>query len=285
MHRRLTRRQFLRATLGAGIAAGMGAIAYGLGFWPPQQRSAERLRLIAHHGDVANWPENSLESLVSAARLGADGIEVDVVPSAAGTWWAIHEVDVSRTTNGTGLSINLPDTELARLTISGGVGFDRRRHGDVRLARFADILEALADYEGLVYADMKWGDDRAHEKVAEQLVASRLPQRCAMICQSMSAVAAVKAVEPVLRTLVLHDAGGQPRASEALDAWLAPGGWFRRPDQVATLPYELEMFTYAEEAGIDESLLIERAHRWNATAFLTHDLPRALAIRERLESA
>ena len=49
-----------------------------------------RMLVIGHSGDVANWPRNTLNSVVSATRSGADGIEFDVNRSAEGTWWLFH---------------------------------------------------------------------------------------------------------------------------------------------------------------------------------------------------
>jgi glycerophosphoryl diester phosphodiesterase len=58
--------------------------------------------VIAHRGDSAHFPENTLESLRQAMVLGADAIEFDVRLSRDGQAVVMHDPTVDRTTDGTG---------------------------------------------------------------------------------------------------------------------------------------------------------------------------------------
>lgn len=64
---------------------------------------AGRLFVIAHRGEHVFYPENSLESALSAWLCGADAVEVDIQKSADGVWMCMHDTDVTRTTNAAAL--------------------------------------------------------------------------------------------------------------------------------------------------------------------------------------
>ncbi|MDQ3513321.1 MAG: glycerophosphodiester phosphodiesterase [Chloroflexota bacterium] len=66
----------------------------------------------AHRGASGEAPENTLHAFRRAIEAGSDGIELDIWPSADGVPVVIHDRDISRTTDGTGMVDSLP---LARL--------------------------------------------------------------------------------------------------------------------------------------------------------------------------
>lgn len=57
----------------------------------------------AHRGASAYAPENTLEAIELALRMGADGIELDVHRTRDGKLVVIHDETVDRTSNGSGL--------------------------------------------------------------------------------------------------------------------------------------------------------------------------------------
>ena len=59
--------------------------------------------IVAHRGDSANAPENTLAAFRLALENGADGIELDVMLSADQRLVVIHDDKLDRTTNGKGL--------------------------------------------------------------------------------------------------------------------------------------------------------------------------------------
>lgn len=59
-------------------------------------------QIIAHRGDKAHYPENTLLAFQQAILAGADGIETDVHLSLDGALVIIHDEQVARTTNGQG---------------------------------------------------------------------------------------------------------------------------------------------------------------------------------------
>jgi glycerophosphoryl diester phosphodiesterase len=75
--------------------------------------------IIAHRGDSAHAPENTLAAFRLALEKNADGIELDVHLSADGRVIVIHDTDLSRTTNGQGKVGDYSLTELRQLDASG----------------------------------------------------------------------------------------------------------------------------------------------------------------------
>ncbi len=68
-----------------------------------------RPAVVAHRGNSAFAPENTLESFRQAIALGVDGVEFDVRLTADNQLVVIHDPTVDRTSNGSG--------EVARLTL------------------------------------------------------------------------------------------------------------------------------------------------------------------------
>ncbi len=67
-----------------------------------QETTQNQPLIIAHRGASALAPENTMASFRLAKDLGADGIELDVMLSADERLVVIHDLNVSRTTNGQG---------------------------------------------------------------------------------------------------------------------------------------------------------------------------------------
>ena len=61
--------------------------------------AAQRVLVIAHRGDSANAPENTLPAFVSGVQSGADLVELDYYHSADGVPVVFHDKDLDRTTD------------------------------------------------------------------------------------------------------------------------------------------------------------------------------------------
>ena len=68
--------------------------------------------VLAHRGWRGYYPENTLMSMVWAAGLPIDGLELDIHSTADGELVVIHDETVDRTTNGQG---RIQDYSLAEL--------------------------------------------------------------------------------------------------------------------------------------------------------------------------
>lgn len=104
----------------------------------------EARAVVAHRGDSAHAPENTLESLRQGVSLGVDALECDVHLTRDGHVVVIHDPTVDRTTNGAGTVADLTLAELQRLdagfrfTRDGGRTFPWRGRGVI-----IPTLEAL----------------------------------------------------------------------------------------------------------------------------------------------
>jgi glycerophosphoryl diester phosphodiesterase len=105
--------------------------------------------VIAHRGNSAFAPENTLESFQQGMALGADALEFDVRLSRDGKAVVIHDATLERTTNGTGPVSALTLEELQRLdagyrfTPDNGRTFPFRGHG-ITIPSLELVLSAFA---------------------------------------------------------------------------------------------------------------------------------------------
>ena len=77
--------------------------------------------VIAHRGDSAHAPENTMEAFASAVHVGADALELDVRLTRDERVVVMHDADVVRTTSGQGLVSSLSIEQLGAL--DAGVHF------------------------------------------------------------------------------------------------------------------------------------------------------------------
>ncbi len=75
--------------------------------------------ILGHRGASADAPENTMRAFRLALEQGADGVELDVQPSADCVPVVIHDDTLDRTTDGAGPVSALPWAEVSRLR-SGG---------------------------------------------------------------------------------------------------------------------------------------------------------------------
>lgn len=85
-------------------------------------RSGKVVLVVAHRGDWRNFPENTLEAVESAIKMGVDMIEIDVQKTKDGEFVLMHDSTVNRTTNGKGKVADLTLEEIKKLGIRNGIG-------------------------------------------------------------------------------------------------------------------------------------------------------------------
>lgn len=62
----------------------------------------EEIMVVAHRGDWRNFPENSLQSIISCIDMGVDMVEIDVRETKDGELVLMHDETIDRTTTGEG---------------------------------------------------------------------------------------------------------------------------------------------------------------------------------------
>jgi glycerophosphoryl diester phosphodiesterase len=73
--------------------------------------------VVAHRGASIEHPENTIEAFEAAIDSGADAVEFDVRMTADGHAVVMHDPDVSRTTDGTGLVSAMTLEEIRALGV------------------------------------------------------------------------------------------------------------------------------------------------------------------------
>lgn len=120
--------------------------------------STTRPLVLGHRGLSSKHLENSLEAFRAALAAGMDGFELDVQPTRDGVCLVLHDEDLARTANGSGLLRQMKAAELPAL-----------KNGE-RVPRLADVLELPAR---LINVELKgepgWQQALAAVEAAEAL--------------------------------------------------------------------------------------------------------------------
>ncbi len=124
--------------------------------------------MIAHRGDCAHRPENTLASFESALALGAEVLELDVQLSRDGHAMVLHDGTLDRTTNGQGAVAARTLAELKQLSAGYaqhfGVSFAAER-----IPTLAEVL-ALARGRARVMIEVKKESVAEHSQTLEARV-------------------------------------------------------------------------------------------------------------------
>jgi glycerophosphoryl diester phosphodiesterase len=114
------------------------------------------IRNLGHRGFSGKYPENTRLAFIKAIEEGhAGGFESDVHLSSDGEPVVIHDHDLSRTTNGTGL---VGDTSFAELRkLDNGVWKGREFAGQ-HILHLDELLEIVAEYKVFLNLEIKTGE-------------------------------------------------------------------------------------------------------------------------------
>lgn len=119
---------------------------------------SKRPLLLGHRGYSSKHLENSLEAFRAALAAGMDGFELDVQPTRDGVCAVLHDDDLARTANGSGILRQMKAAELPAL-----------KNGEP-LPRLADVLDLPAK---LINVELKgepgWQQALATVEAAEAL--------------------------------------------------------------------------------------------------------------------
>jgi glycerophosphoryl diester phosphodiesterase len=100
--------------------------------------------IIAHRGDSAHVPENTLAAFAAALEVGADLVEFDVQLTKDGQVVVIHDATVDRTTTGRGRVRDLTLAEIRALSAGYPARFAETHRGE----RVPALGEALGMLKG-----------------------------------------------------------------------------------------------------------------------------------------
>jgi len=141
--------------------------------------------IIAHRGNAAEFPENTLQSLASAVELGARHLEFDVQLTADKVPVVLHDADLQRVGGRADVVHDMPWAELAATPV-GEVARFGHRFAFTYPPSLSEVLDALAGWEGVTaYVEIKraslrrFGRETVLRRVAQ--VVMPMIDRCVLI--------------------------------------------------------------------------------------------------------
>ena len=181
--------------------------------------------IVAHRGDVAHIPENTLEAFASAIQAGADAIELDVQESLDGEVFVFHDLYLGRTISGQAAFGALLAAQIREL--DAGILFDPCYTG-LRVPTLAEVLD-------------QW---RGHIRFEIEL---KIPSR-----------SLAEKVLAVIKGFGIEDAVEITSGHLPLLCWLherypkvETGTWFNPPPDWMRVPeYLAQMLSYADLMGL-----------------------------------
>ena len=154
--------------------------------------AARLIHLVAHRGNAAEFPENTLPALASALELGVRFLEIDVQLSRDGVPVVIHDHLLARTTGLPGSVFDHDAAELASIEAAETQRFGTRFSG-TRLPLLREVLQLLAGRpEITLFIEIKRASLGAfgHDHVVSQVLEVIKPWRtqCVVVSFDLAAI-------------------------------------------------------------------------------------------------
>ncbi len=154
--------------------------------------------VVAHRMGGRFAPENSLSALRGSIAMGVDVAETDVRSTADGEVVLVHDVDIDRTVDGTGLVSELTLAELTALPLLPGAS---PPGGDFSCDRVPTIQQALAVARGKIVIEFETKETPAAITTAQYLSDQGLYQSAYIQC-TPDECDAIRAVVPDVPIMV-----------------------------------------------------------------------------------
>jgi glycerophosphoryl diester phosphodiesterase len=218
------------------------------------------IHLVAHRGNAAEFPENTLGAFNSALQLGVRFLELDVQFSRDGVPVVIHDHLLARTTGQPGSVFEHDAAQLAQLQAADPQRFGATQ-GDARIPLLTDVLGLLRGRPELtLFIEIKaaslrqFGHDFVVSRVLEAV--GSWHKQCVIISFDLTAVHRARSLGRAPVGWVLPDCEAHTRLKwEALQpdflfcdharlppqGRLWPGPWRWAVYEVDALPLALEL--------------------------------------------
>jgi glycerophosphoryl diester phosphodiesterase len=160
--------------------------------------------IIAHRGDSANRPENTIAACKQAIGVGADVIEVDVQLSKDGHVLVIHDVSVNRTTDGTGSVREMTLAEVKKLTAGNPKKFGTQ-YKDEKVPTLGELLDAIRGKAKHLLVEIKHdsvetvGEEGIEAKVVAEIQKRRMEKDVSVISFERRSLVRCQKLAPEIR--------------------------------------------------------------------------------------
>lgn len=212
--------------------------------------------VIAHRGGAKLWPEESMMAFQNAVAAGVDVLELDVHATSDGKIVCMHDDEVDRTTDGTGLVKEKTFAEVqaldaaAKFSTDGGKTFPLKGKG-IKVATLEEILRAFPQMTFSI--EIKQYKPSIVDPVLAVIEATGMSEKVLIASFDDDTIRDVRAKRPKLLTSF---ASGE--IIKFLMLKEGELGDYQPPAKVLQSPYES---TTAERMRIAEKLGI-RVHVW-----------------------
>jgi glycerophosphoryl diester phosphodiesterase len=146
---------------------------------------------VGHRGARAYEPENTLNSFQKAIELGADAVELDVRRTKDNDIVVIHDADIKRTTNGSGLVNELTLKELKSV--------DTEKNG--KIPTLEEALNFL-DKKVKVFVELK--EEGLEEQVLALVHKKGLERNIVLVSFLEDALRKVRKLDPEVETGLIY---------------------------------------------------------------------------------
>jgi glycerophosphoryl diester phosphodiesterase len=154
--------------------------------------------LVAHRGNAAEYPENTLPALRSALELGARFVEFDVQLSSDRQPVLLHDSNLKRTAGLDRNALEMTWAELAEVSVNEESRF-QKRYTDVGIPTLSQAVSLLATYpHATAFVELKraslrtFGQEIFVRKVCETL--KPIARQCVIISFDLAAIHHVRQV-------------------------------------------------------------------------------------------
>lgn len=124
---------------------------------------------IAHRGFCSKYPENTMMSFEKAYNLGVDGVETDVQLTKDNVPIIMHDEEINRTTNGTGMVKDFTLKELKAL--DAGIKYSKEYAG-LKVPTLDEFLDFYKDKNQIINLELK--NSIVHYKGLEEIVLKKI---------------------------------------------------------------------------------------------------------------
>jgi glycerophosphoryl diester phosphodiesterase len=154
--------------------------------------------LIAHRGNAAEFPENTLPALRSALELGARFVEFDVQLSSDRQPMLLHDSNLKRTAGIDRNALEMTAKELAEISVNEDQRF-QGRYTDVGIPTLAQAASLIATYPtATAFVELKrasirhFGQELVVRKICDAL--KPIARQCVLISFDFAAIHHVRQV-------------------------------------------------------------------------------------------
>ncbi len=121
------------------------------------------IKVFGHRGASAVFPENTMPAFVEIAKMGADGIELDVQRTLDGELVVVHDEELDRVALTKGTVAKMTWSQLQKINVAAFRG------GHERMPLLREVLEFLQDNELELNIELK-NSIEPYEGMEEQVV-------------------------------------------------------------------------------------------------------------------